>query len=147
MVELLAREHARSERGHGPTSVALLDIDWFKRVNDTLGHAAGDEVLRRFATVVQAQLRTVDALDRSGGEEFLLLTPGTHQDDARIVMGRLRGAIARGGFDAISPSLAITFSAGLAQMCAGEPQDAAIDQGDQAPSQAKKPGRNRVETG
>jgi diguanylate cyclase len=145
MVELLAREHARSERGHGPLSIALLDIDWFKRVNDTLGHGAGDEVLRRFATVVQSQLRTVDGLARWGGEEFLLLMPGTALDDALTVLERLRSAIARGGFDVIAPDLAITFSAGLVQLHTGEPQDTAIDRADRALYRAKKAGRDRTE--
>jgi diguanylate cyclase len=145
MVELLAREQARSERGYGPLSLALLDIDWFKRVNDTLGHRAGDDVLRRFAAVVQPQLRTVDEVARWGGEEFLLLMPGTKLDDALIALERLRGAVACGGFDAIAPALTVTFSAGLVQMREGELQDAAIDRADRALYQAKQSGRDRVE--
>lgn len=145
MVELLAREHARSVRGHGPLSIALLDIDWFKRVNDTLGHGAGDSVLQRFATIIQSQLRTIDGLARWGGEEFLLLMPGTGLSDAQVVLDRLRGAIARGNFDAIAPDLAITFSAGLVQLGTGEPPDAAVDRADRALYQAKKAGRNRAE--
>lgn len=145
MAELLASENARSARGHGPLSIALLDIDWFKRVNDSLGHGAGDDVLRRFATVAQSQLRTFDGLARWGGEEFLLVMPGTTLDDALIVLERLRTAIARGGFDVIAPALAITFSAGLVQLHTGESQDAAIDRADRALYRAKKAGRDRVE--
>jgi diguanylate cyclase (GGDEF)-like protein len=145
MAELLAREYARWQRGHGPLSVALLDIDWFKRINDNLGHGAGDDVLRRFAAVVQAQLRTVDGLARWGGEEFLLLMPGTRRDDALIVLERVRGAVACGGFDAIAPALAVTFSAGLVQLREGELQDAAIDRADRALYRAKQSGRDRVE--
>lgn len=145
MVELLAREHARSARSHGPLSIALLDIDLFKRVNDSLGHSAGDDVLKRFATVVQAQLRTVDGLARWGGEEFLLVMPDTLLDDALIVLERLRTAVSQGGFDVIAPALAITFSAGLVQLHTGEAQDAAIARADKALYQAKKAGRDRIE--
>lgn len=145
MVELLAREHPRIQRGQGPLVVALLDIDWFKRINDNLGHGAGDEVLRRFASVVTSQLRAADALARWGGEEFLLLMPGTRGADARAVLDRLRGAIAAGGFDAIAPDLKVSFSAGVAEVLEGEPQDAAIDRADRALYRAKQGGRDRVE--
>jgi diguanylate cyclase (GGDEF)-like protein len=145
MVELLAREHPRIERGQGPLCVALLDIDLFKRINDDLGHGAGDDVLRRFAAVIKTQLRAADALARWGGEEFLLLMPGTCGDDARIVIDRLRGAIADGGFEAIAPQLKVSFSAGVAEVREGESQDAAIDRADRALYRAKQAGRNRVE--
>ena len=145
MVELLAREHPRIERGQGPLSVALLDIDLFKRINDDLGHGAGDDVLRRFGSVIKSQLRAADALARWGGEEFLLLMPGTHADDARVVLDRLRGAIAAGGFEAIAPQLKVSFSAGVAEVHEGESQDAAIDRADRALYRAKQAGRNRVE--
>ena len=145
MVELLAREHPRIERGQGPLAVALLDIDLFKRINDELGHGAGDEVLRRFASVIKDQLRAADALARWGGEEFLLLMPGTRAEDARIVLDRLRAAIAAGGFDAIAPQLKVSFSAGVAEVLEGETQDAAIDRADRALYRAKQAGRNRVE--
>jgi diguanylate cyclase len=145
MVELLAREHPRIERGQGPLALALLDIDLFKRINDELGHGAGDEVLRRFSSVIKDQLRAADALARWGGEEFLLLMPGTHAEAARVVLDRLRGAIAEGGFDAIAPQLRVSFSAGVAELLEGETQDAAIDRADRALYRAKQAGRNRVE--
>jgi diguanylate cyclase len=145
MVELLAREHPRIERGQGPLSVALLDIDFFKRINDDLGHGAGDEVLRRFASVINSQLRAADALARWGGEEFLLLMPGTSAQDARVVLDRLRGAIATGGFEAVAPQMKVTFSAGVAEVQEGETQDAAIDRADRALYRAKQAGRNCVE--
>jgi diguanylate cyclase (GGDEF)-like protein len=145
MVELLAREHPRIERGQGPLALALLDIDLFKRINDELGHGAGDEVLRRFASLIQSQLRAADALARWGGEEFLLLMPGTRADDARVVLDRLRDAVGRGGFEAIAPQLKVSFSAGVAEVREGEPQDAAIDRADRALYRAKQAGRNRVE--
>ncbi len=145
MVELLAREHPRIERGQGPLAVALLDIDLFKRINDDLGHGAGDEVLRRFASVTKSQLRAADALARWGGEEFLLLMPGTRADDARAVLDRLRDVVAASGFEAIAPQLRVSFSAGVAEVLEGEAQDAAIDRADRALYRAKQNGRNRVE--
>jgi diguanylate cyclase (GGDEF)-like protein len=145
MVELLAREHPRIQRGHGPLALALLDIDWFKRINDDFGHGAGDEVLRRFATLVKSQLRAADELARWGGEEFLLLMPGTRADDAHLVLDRLRAAVAGGGFEAIARGLKVSFSAGVVELQEGESQDAAIDRADRALYRAKQSGRNRVE--
>ena len=148
MVELLAREHPRIVRGQGPLAVALIDIDWFKRINDGLGHGAGDEVLRRFAAVLKGQLRAADALARWGGEEFLLLMPGTRLDDAGVVLERLRREVCSGdAFDGIGPELKVSFSAGLVEVAEGESQDAAIDRADRALYAAKQNGRNRVEAG
>lgn len=147
VLEVLVREHARTERGQGPLSVALLDIDWFKRINDTLGYGAGDDVLRRFAATLRAQLRAADELARWGGEEFLLLMPGTRRDAARVVLERLRDAVARGGFDVVAPASTVTFSGGLVQMREGEPHDAVIERADRALYQAKQGGRDRVEVG
>jgi len=145
MGERLATERSRCERGPGPLSIALIDIDWFKRVNDTLGHGAGDEVLRSFAAILQSQLRSMDALARWGGEEFLLLLPGTTLDDAAIVLEHLRSTVAAGRFDAIAPALKVTFSAGLIEARAGEAQHEAIDRADRALYLAKQRGRNRIE--
>jgi diguanylate cyclase (GGDEF)-like protein len=148
MVELLAREHPRIERGQGPLALALLDIDWFKRINDSLGHGAGDEVLRRFAAVLNDELRAADALARWGGEEFLLLMPGTRLEDAQVVLDRLRRLVCSGNaFDGIAPGMKVSFSAGLVQVAEGESQDAAVDRADRALYRAKQAGRNRVEVG
>jgi diguanylate cyclase (GGDEF)-like protein len=145
MVELLGREHPRLERGQGPLALALLDIDWFKRINDGFGHGAGDEVLRRFAALVKTQLRAADALARWGGEEFLLVMPGTRVDHARLVLDRLRASVAGGGFEQIAPELKVSFSAGVVEVQKGESQDAAIDRADRALYRAKQGGRDRVE--
>jgi len=146
MVELMAREHPRIERGQGPLALALLDIDWFKRINDSHGHGAGDEVLRRMATLLKGQLRAADALARWGGEEFLLLMPGTQLADARAVLERLRCTVGAGAaLDDIAPGLKVSFSAGVVEVAEGESQDAAIDRADRALYRAKQNGRNRVE--
>jgi diguanylate cyclase len=144
MTELLHREFGRMERGHGPLAIAVLDIDWFKRINDSLGHGVGDEVLRRFAAVLKAQLRVADALARWGGEEFLLIMPGTRLDDARQVLERLRRAIAAGGLADIARGMNVTFSVGLAVVRDSEAPDNAIDRADRALYQAKRDGRDRI---
>ncbi len=145
MVELLAREHPRIQRGLGPLAIALLDIDHFKRINDTLGHGAGDEVLRRVAAILQSRLRSADALARWGGEEFLLVMPGTRLAEAGVVMERLRTEVASGPFGEVAPGLAVSFSAGLVELREGEAQDAAIDRADRALYRAKQGGRDRIE--
>lgn len=145
MTERIAIETSRRGRMQGPLAIALLDIDYFKRVNDTLGHGAGDEVLRLLGSILAAQLRTTDALARWGGEEFLLLMPDTALADAGIVMERLRAEVAAGAFGTIAPGLKVSFSAGLAELRVGESQDAAIDRADRALYRAKQGGRDRVE--
>jgi diguanylate cyclase (GGDEF)-like protein len=145
MVELLAREHPRIQRGLGPLAIALLDIDHFKRINDTLGHGVGDEVLRRVAAILQSRLRSADALARWGGEEFLLVMPGTRLAEAGIVMDRLRAEVAAGSFGEGAAGPVVTFSAGLVELREGESQDAAIDRADRALYRAKQGGRDRIE--
>ncbi|MDA8445265.1 GGDEF domain-containing protein [Paracidovorax valerianellae] len=130
-----------------PMAIAMMDIDLFKNVNDTHGHAVGDAVLQRFAQIAQAGVRGRDVLSRWGGEEFLLLMPGTGRDGAMRVLERLRGQIARGEFGALAPGLELTFSAGVAERQAGEPYDAAVERADKALYRAKHNGRNRFEAG
>lgn len=145
MVELFAREHPRIERGHGPLSIGLLDIDWFKRINDSHGHQVGDAVLKRFGDLLQHQLRAADALARWGGEEFLLLMPGTPVDDARAVLDRLRLRVAEADFTDLAAGLHVSFSAGVALCGAAESREAAIHRADRAMYDAKQAGRNRVQ--
>ena len=147
MVELLAREHPRIERGQGPLSLGLIDIDWFKRINDTHGHQAGDAVLRRLAERLQAELRAADALARWGGEEFLLLMPGTGRDAAQAVLERLRAGVADDDYGQIAPGLRVSFSAGVVQCGEGESRDHALERADAALYRAKQQGRDRVECG
>jgi len=147
MVELLAREHPRIERGQGPLSVALLDIDWFKRINDNLGHGAGDEVLRRFATLVNSRLRAADALARWGGEEFLLLMPDTDSASACLAVERLRRKVESLELATPGGALKFTLSAGTVERRPGEPLLEMIARADRALYAAKAAGRNRVLAG
>lgn len=94
--ELASAEIARSTRGRTPLTFAILDLDHFKAFNDTLGHLAGDRLLREFAAAAGAQLREVDTLARWGGEEFALLLPGCGAEDARDVLDRIRAVVPQG---------------------------------------------------
>ncbi|WCM86535.1 GGDEF domain-containing protein [Acidovorax sp. NCPPB 3576] len=135
------------EPATAPMAMAMMDIDHFKQVNDTHGHAVGDAVLQRFAEIAQAGVRGRDVLSRWGGEEFLLLMPGTGQSGAMRVLERLRGQMERGGFETLAPGLAVTFSAGVAERVPGEPHAATVERADKALYRAKHNGRNRFEAG
>ena len=133
-----------SVRSHPPMSVALIDIDHFKRVNDTLGHAAGDTVLRRFAELGRSVVRNGDVLARWGGEEFLLVMPATNSGQALLALERMRDELRVTSFDDLLPGLRLTFSAGVAQ-CADETDlEAAIERADSAMYRAKHAGRDRM---
>jgi len=140
---LLDFEFGRCSRAGGGFSVALIDLDHFKRINDRHGHAAGDRVLQRFAEVASSELRGCDALARWGGEEFLLLMPGTSQASARSAVERLRERIAQlpAGAD---DGPAFTLSAGVAEHRSAETVAETLSRADQALYAAKAAGRNRV---
>lgn len=137
---LLERSIALSDRGVAPFCVAVLDIDHFKAVNDELGHAAGDEVLRNVARLGRAELRTTDALGRWGGEEFLIVMPGG-PEALSAALARLREAVRAGAH----PGRAITLSAGIAAHRGGEDADALLARADGALYAAKRAGRDRVQ--
>jgi diguanylate cyclase (GGDEF)-like protein len=139
MQMLLDRSIALADRGIAPFCVAILDIDHFKAVNDELGHAAGDAVLRELARLGSAELRATDVLGRWGGEEFLLVMPGG-ADAAGAALARIREAVAAGAH----PARRITLSAGIAVHRAGEHADALLARADRALYAAKRGGRDRV---
>jgi diguanylate cyclase (GGDEF)-like protein len=144
MHELLAVEQERRAATSQQMCVALLDIDFFKMINDRYGHAAGDAVLKAFASEAGATLRAADTLARWGGEEFLLLMPDTAMDEALGVIGRIGQRIEAMRVGAVDPDLRITFSAGVAASLPHERFDEAIQRSDQAMYRAKASGRNRV---
>jgi diguanylate cyclase len=147
MDEAFERELARSERLQAPLSVGLLDIDHFKKLNDSLGHQAGDEALRHLARVVKHMLRPTDTLARYGGEEFLILLPNTAIDEAVEVLKRVQRELTRQFFMHDNERVLITFSAGVAERQAEEPQAGLVARADAAMYRAKQAGRNRVERG
>ncbi|RZI54644.1 MAG: GGDEF domain-containing protein [Pseudomonas sp.] len=125
-------------------SLALMDIDHFKLINDKHGHAVGDAVLRRFGESAQAEVRLGDMLARWGGEEFLLVMPVTAAAEAMKTMQRVHQALRRQAFDDVAANLVVTFSAGVSE-CAGiNDMEAAIARADAAMYEAKRAGRNRV---
>jgi diguanylate cyclase len=144
MDEVFEREAARADRRNVPLCVALLDLDNFKRLNDTYGHAAGDQALRHLARVVKAALRTVDAIARFGGEEFLILMPETAIEVAAQAMTRVQRDLTRHFFLHENEKLLITFSAGVTLRRPGEDQAAVLERADRAMYTAKHTGKNRV---
>lgn len=133
----LAESALDDPRRHSqPVSVAILDLDHFKKINDTRGHAVGDAVLRHFCDHAITHLRSGQSLGRLGGEEFLLLLPGAELADARTAVARVRATLEPHG------DLTFTFSAGVAQARPGEALSAVMDRADQALYRAKHQGRN-----
>jgi two-component system cell cycle response regulator len=130
-----------------PVSFLILDIDYFKAVNDTYGHDIGDDVLREFASRISASVRGIDLACRFGGEEFVVVMPDTDLSFAYMVAERLRQAVADAPFSiAVAPGkLPVTISIGVtASEGAGDTADALLRRADQALYRAKREGRNRV---
>ena len=142
--EVFEKEAARAQRRGSTLSIGLLDIDHFKKLNDTLGHHTGDAALVHLANVVRKHLRPQDVLARFGGEEFLILLPETETDDAYRALIRLQRELTREFFMADQQKIVITFSAGVTPLGTGESFDAAMKRADAAMYQAKQAGRNRV---
>jgi diguanylate cyclase len=135
---------ARAHRIKTPCSIALIDLDWFKRINDTYGHPTGDEVLRTFAITVFANIRPIDRFGRYGGEEFLLVLPDTPDDSAARILDRLRAIIAELDWSAFSPGMRVTISAGVATLKPDETPEIFLARADSALYAAKARGRNRI---
>lgn len=132
-----------------PTAVVLMDVDYFKTINDRFGHIAGDEVLRGIAHRAMAHLREGDLFARFGGEEFALLLPNTAIDAAQVIAERLRLAIASGNFlPASDPPLSVTVSMGLSLIQAQDPDiESVLRRADDALYRAKHSGRNCLRVG
>jgi diguanylate cyclase (GGDEF)-like protein len=144
IVLLMQRELGRAKRGNGACSIALFDIDYFKQVNDTRGHPAGDQVIKWVAQVIDDSIRPYDTLGRYGGEEFLLLIPGAGAGGAIAVAERARMAIERQPCIVDGEPLRITVSAGVATSSTDGDADALLRLADEALYRAKESGRNRV---
>lgn len=142
--ERLAFEYNRWQRYGHPLTVGVLDIDLFKRVNDSYGHKAGDRVLQLVAREFRERLRNTDFVARFGGEEFVLLFPETGPGDAQRVLDELRAHVGRLPFHFRGEPVTVTFSAGLAGLVSGDTEESVFDRADRALYQAKDNGRNRV---
>lgn len=140
----LHREAERSLRNNTPLSVILLDLDYFKKINDTFGHVAGDQVLRTMAKTLKAHARQSDACFRYGGEEFLIVLESTQQIQAMLVAERLREAIEKQNFYFGNQHIPMTASFGVASYQSGELLEGLISRADKALYEAKSSGRNKV---
>jgi two-component system cell cycle response regulator len=147
MFDILGRELKRAKRESSPLAIVMADLDHFKQVNDTLGHAAGDAVLREAARRMTACVRPYDAPCRYGGEEFLIVLPGCNLDDATLRAEEIRAAIAATPFQIAEGALNLSCSLGVAASsgAAGFQASALIQEADEALYAAKNNGRNRVE--
>ena len=144
MHEAFDREFSRADRAGTPVSVAVLDIDHFKQLNDGLGHEAGDQALLHLVQVTREVLRPTDVLARYGGEEFVIILPETGVEEGIHVMQRVQRDLTKNIFLHENQKVLITFSAGVAQRKSLETENEIIKRADEAMYQAKQAGRNRV---
>ncbi len=143
---ILEREFKRASRYNIPLSLMVIDLDHFKKVNDTYGHLVGDTVLREMAAELNASLRDIDVLIRYGGEEFVVILPGTNLQAGLVVANRIKTRIEKTRFDQKNVPIKMTVSIGVAHY--PSPQidspEALFNQADQALYTAKRNGRNRI---
>ncbi len=144
LAETFDKEVARARRRGSTLCVALLDIDDFKKLNDSLGHDAGDAALIHLTTVIRETMRPQDTVARFGGEEFIIVLPETPVDDAQKAIVRLQRELTRRIFLHQNNRQLITFSAGVTEMRAGDTQESVTQRADKAMYAAKQGGKNRV---
>lgn len=142
--EVAAREIERAKRYDRSLSLALLDLDHFKRINDRYGHSVGDAVLRHFARVVKENLRASDVFARIGGEEFMVLLPETMAEGAYNLLQRLLGRLRRAPFSGGDERISVSFSAGIVEQNGAGGMDELIGRADAALYASKASGRGRV---
>jgi diguanylate cyclase (GGDEF)-like protein len=143
MLDVVTQHQKRLTRtGHHRFCLAIIDLDHFKRINDTHGHGVGDEVLKNFAQVANSVLRETDVLARWGGEEFLVLLNDTESEQAEIGLQRIRQRLAQSSLVPSMPNLTVTFSAGLTPYRLGETPHGCIERADKSLYEAKDAGRN-----
>ncbi|MDD4978543.1 MAG: diguanylate cyclase [Gallionella sp.] len=142
--EAYERESTRAQRNNAPICVALLDIDNFKRLNDTMGHQAGDQALIHLTAVIKESLRPSDVVARYGGEEFVIVLPDTGIEEAEQTIVRLQRELTKKFFLHGNDRILVTFSAGVALRGEEESQDDLIGRADHAMYKAKQAGKNQV---
>jgi len=140
--EVIKIEIERTKRSVSPLSVAMFDIDHFKKVNDTYGHAVGDYVLKTLSQIAKGNIREIDYLIRWGGEEFLVIALDTELKGAEVMAEKIRHAIENYSFNKVGR---VTVSFGVTQLKQDDTGDSFLKRADDAMYQAKEKGRNRVE--
>jgi diguanylate cyclase len=143
-VERARLQRSRGDATPGTLAVGLIDIDNFKKLNDTLGHAAGDVALQKLAQQVRQQLRPRDTVARFGGEEFVVLLPDTDPAEAQKVLTRLQRQLTASLFMHDNKEVFVTFSAGVTVLREAEPLELALERADEALYEAKRTGKNRT---
>jgi diguanylate cyclase (GGDEF)-like protein len=142
---LMSLERRRAERQGTGFSVAIVDADHFKLVNDRFGHQVGDAVLQELAKVLEKTRRTTDNLARYGGEEFTLLLLDPSAEKSAVALERIRNSVEQHDWERIAPGLHVTISGGVAAWRPGEEIDDVINRADEALYAAKNEGRNRIQ--
>lgn len=143
ILDTLEREFHRCQREDKPLSVMMVDLDHFKRINDSWGHQTGDDVLREVTKRMRSVLRPYDSLGRYGGEEFVVITPGCDKDAALNLAERLRGTVNATPVSTSTGALPITLSLGVASLSRGLSTESLLRRADEALYQAKRAGKNR----
>ncbi len=144
LLQAFEAERARSQRDGAALAIGLIDIDNFKKLNDSLGHAAGDEALKALAARTKEGLRPVDHVARFGGEEFVVLLPGASVDEGQQLLTRLQRLLSASLFMHEGREVFVTFSAGVTALRDGEALDSALERADRALYEAKRTGKNRT---
>ena len=144
LLQAFAAESSRVQRDGAELAVGLIDIDNFKKLNDSLGHTVGDEALKALAARVKESLRPVDHVARFGGEEFVVLLPASACGDAQALLTRLQRQLSASLFMHEGREVFVTFSAGVTAFRPGEALDAALERADRALYEAKRTGKNRT---
>jgi diguanylate cyclase (GGDEF)-like protein len=122
----------------------MIDLDWFKTINDRFGHLVGDQVLKRVVERIRECSREADVIGRYGGEEFVLLMQGASQNGGTRLVERIRVAVAATDFSDIAPALKVSVSCGLASVRATDTVDGVLARADKALYEAKRGGRNQL---
>jgi len=143
--ERLVQEMARARRGQNPLGLALVDLDFFKEINDKVGHRAGDQVLKFFSQLLRGNLRQEDVLCRIGGDEFSVILPDTDAENAEIFFDRVKTKLDRIDLSLDAQAkINLSFSCGIATFSSEHTPEDFIEQADQALYTAKARGRNQV---
>lgn len=144
VLPLIERAVRRAARSGVPACVTMIDLDWFKTINDRFGHAAGDAVLRRVVERIRECLRASDVIGRYGGEEFVLLLQGVDRNAGARLVERIRMSVSSADWSDIGPELKVSVSCGIADIRATDTLDGVLARADTALYEAKRGGRDQL---